>query len=202
MQDWSNWPEAYYATTEREERLQILEARLNSGEADEKDQIRKKMWELRYQKRDKMPEGVDYFIRSWMELFFISKKMGKMFHKKERYAKDLVQIKNDFGFELAKEYGEAGEDVLYEELRHGVGLYIKLCQIDRQYGSVLCGIMKMKPKDLVIKIGNELHKITVEVPKFLEQEEEFALLTKACKEAFWNVYPEYRKEEAILLERI
>ena len=83
MQDWSNWPEAYYATTEREERLSLLEARLQSGEADEKNQIRKKMWELRYQKRDKMPEGVDYFIRSWMELFFISKKMGKMFHKKE-----------------------------------------------------------------------------------------------------------------------
>ena len=33
------------------------------------------------------------------------------------------------------------------------------------------GIMKMKPKDLVTKIGNELHKLTVEVPKYLEQEE-------------------------------
>ena len=202
MQDWSNWPEAYYATTEREERRSLLEARLQSGEADEKNQIRKKMWELRYQKRDKMPEGVDYFIRSWMELFFISKKMGKMFHKKESHAKDLVQIKKDFGFELAKEYGAVGEEVLYEELCHGVGLYIKLCQIDRQYGSLLMGIMKMKPKDLAVKIANEIHKLTVEVPKYLEQEEEFALLTKAAKESFWKVYAEYNKEETILLEKI
>ena len=202
MQDWSNWPEAYYATTEREERLQLLKVRLQSKEADEKDKIRQKMWELRYQKRDKMPEGVDYFIRSWMEMFFISKKMGKMFHKKESHAKDLVQIKKDFGFELAKAYGAIGEEVLYEELRHGVGLYIKLCQTDRQYGSLLMGIMKMKPKDLVVKIGNELHRLAVEVPKYLEQEEEFSLLTKATKEAFWMEYPDYSKEDTILLERI
>ena len=125
-----------------------------------------------------------------------------MFHKKESHAKDLVQIKKDFGFELAEEYGVAGKKVLYEELCHGVGFYIKLCQMDRQYGSLLMGIMKMKPKDLVTKIGNELNKLTVEVPKYLEQEEEFVMLTKAAKEVFWKEYPEYKKEEAILLERV
>ena len=76
MRDWSNWPKEYYDTTEREERLAILKERLESGEADEKDRIRMKFWELRYAQRDKMPEGVDYFIRSWMNMYFTSKKPG------------------------------------------------------------------------------------------------------------------------------
>lgn len=201
MRDWSDWPKAYYTETKREDRLQMLEERLQSDLADEQDRIRRQMWDLRYQKRDKMPDGVDYFIRSWMEMFFLSQKMGKRFQKKERYVKELAQIKQDFGFDLIKPYGKAGEEVLYEELCNGVALYIKLCQTDRQYGSILCGLMRMKPKDLVSKIGNELHRITEELPAWLEAEEDFAPLARACREVFWREYPEYKKEETIRLER-
>ena len=42
MRDWSKWPQEYYETTEREERLEMLRERLKSEEADEKDQIRMK----------------------------------------------------------------------------------------------------------------------------------------------------------------
>ena len=54
MRDWSTWPEEYYKTTDPEERYEILTERLESGEAEEKDQIRMKFWELRYAKREKI----------------------------------------------------------------------------------------------------------------------------------------------------
>ena len=65
MRDWSKWPQEYYETTEREERLEMLRERLKSEEADEKDQIRMKFWELRYGQREKMPcgSGRSYFHR-------------------------------------------------------------------------------------------------------------------------------------------
>ena len=200
MRDWSKWPQEYYETTEWEERLEMLRERLKSEEADEKDQIRMKFWELRYGQREKMPEGVDYFIRSWMEMFFISKKLGSSWLK-QQHLKSLEIVKKDFGFELAKEYGTAGEEVLYQELCHGVGFYMELCRRDSKYNTQLLGIVKLKPERLVEKIGNELWKISVEVPQTLEQGAEFAPLAAACKDVFWAQYPKYKKDEAIKLER-
>ena len=81
--DWSSWPQEYYSTTDRDERKKLLQERLESGTADEKDQIRMKFWELRYKTRAKMPVGVDYFIRSWMNLCFVARKPGNKFQLKQ-----------------------------------------------------------------------------------------------------------------------
>lgn len=200
MRDWSTWPEEYYKTTDPEERYEILTERLESGEAEEKDQIRMKFWELRYAKRDKMPEGVDYFIRSWMDLFYMSRKPGKpTLVKKQR--KELETIKQDLGFVLAKEYGVLGEEVLYEELCHGVTFYMSLCEKDTRYSSQLLGFMKLKQEALVEKIGEEVWRISKVIPEVFAQEEEFAIFAKACKDSFWKRYPKFKKDEAIKLER-
>lgn len=200
MRDWSNWPKEYYEKTDREERLTILKERLESGDADEKDRIRMEFWKLRYAQRDKMPEGVDYFIRSWMNMYFISKKPGAWWLKKQQI-KELEEIKRDFGFELAKENGKDGEEVLYEELCHGVKFYIGLCKTDSKYSTQLIGLMKMKPNRLVEKIGNELWKISSVVPETFGQEEEFAILAGACRDVFWKEFPKYKADEEIKLGR-
>lgn len=198
--DWSSWPESYYAPADREERLEILKERLKSGEADEKDQLRMKFWKLRYETRDKMPRGVDYLIRSWMELYFISRKPGNRWAKKQQ-AKDLEQVKQDLGFSLAREYGSMGEEVLYQELCNGIRLYIQLCQQDSKYNSQLLGIMKLKPEKLVEKIGNEFWKISTVVPESFGQEEAFRVFKKACEDTFWAAYPKYKKDMEIKLGR-
>lgn len=198
--DWSNWPQEYYDAVDREERKQILEERLSSSEADEKDQIRMKFWELRYKKRAKMPMGVDYFIRSWMELYFVSRKPGNKFQLRQQ--QDAVtQAKHDMGFELVKEYGENGEEVLYQELCHGVRYYMQLCREDGKYNSQLLGIMKLKKDNLVEKIGNELWRVSTIVPQTFKEEKEFALLKKACEDVFWSEYPKYVNDREIKLER-
>lgn len=200
MRDWSNWPKEYYETTEREKRLAILKERLESEEADEKDRIRMKFWELRYAQREKMPEGVDYFIRSWMNMYFTSKKPGAWWLKKQQL-KDLENAKQDFGFELAKGYGQAGAEVLYDELCHGVKFYIGLCKTDSKYSTQLIGLMKMKPNQLVEKIGNEIWKISSVVPEAFGQKEEFEIFEKACCDTFWNEFPKYKADEEIKLRR-
>ena len=40
--DWSNWPQEYYDTTDREERKNLLQQRLETPAADKKDEIRMK----------------------------------------------------------------------------------------------------------------------------------------------------------------
>ena len=52
--DWSSWPQEYYSTTDRDERKKLLQERLESGTADEKDQIRMKFWELRDRKSTRL----------------------------------------------------------------------------------------------------------------------------------------------------
>lgn len=200
MKDWSNWPEAYYQSTDREERLVCLKERLESGEADEKDRLRMKYWELRYKQRENMPEGVDYFIRSWMEMYFISRKPDSRLQRKQ-YKKILEEVKKDFGFHLAKESGSAGEEVLYQELCNAVSLYIELCKTDSKYNSQLLGIIKLKPDKLAEKIGNELWRISVRVPEALEEAENFEALKRACQNTFWKMYPKYTDNQEIKLER-
>lgn len=198
--DWSNWPQAYYETTDKEERKTLLEERLASPEADESDQLRKKLWELRYKTRAKMPVGVDYFIRSWMDLYFVSRKPGNRFQLKQQQ-ETIRAVKKDMGFELAAEYGAVGEEVLYQELCHGVSFYIQLCRDDSKYNSQLLGIMKLKKDNLVEKIGNELWNISTVVPQTFRVEKEFALLKKACQDTFWKEYPKYVNDDVIKLER-
>lgn len=199
--DWSNWPQEYYDTTDREERKNLLQQRLETPAADKKDEIRMKFWELRYKTRAKMPVGVDYFIRSWMELYFVSRKPGNKFQLKQQ-EEAIRQAKHDMGFELAAEYGDDGEEVLYQELCHGVALYMQLCRDDSKYNSQLLGIMKLKKNNLVEKIGNELWNVSTVVPKTFRVEKEFSMLKKACEDTFWKEYPKYVNDQEIKLERI
>lgn len=200
MKDWSNWPEMYYQSTDREERRTYLKERLESGEADEKDRLRLEFWDLRYKQREKMPEGVDYFIRAWMELYFISRKPDSRWQKKQ-YKERLKEAKKDFGFELAASHGSLGEEILYQELCHGIAFYIGLCKTDSKYNSQLLGILKLKPDELAEKIGNELWKISTVVPQVLNEEENFTVLKRACRDTFWKIFPKYVKDDEIKLER-
>lgn len=200
MRDWSNWPEEYYKTTDREERFQILQERMESEESDTKDKIRKRFWEQRYAKREKMPEGVDYFIRSWMDLYFVSKKPdSKWLHK--QHVENVEDALKNMGFSLAEEFGPEGKEVLYEELCHGVSFYIDICRRDSKYNSQLLGIIKVKPDDLVEKIANELWRVSVLIPQKLGFEKEFQVLEKVCAEMFWKTFPKYIKDENIKLKR-
>ena len=106
------------------------------------------------------------------------------------------------GFELAEECGELGQEVLYQELCHGVKLYMQICQEDGRYSTQLMGIMRLKKDHLVEKIGNELWQVSTVVPQTFKAEKEFALLKKACEDVFWKKYPKYVEDREIKLERL
>ena len=112
-------PQEYYSTTDRDERKKLLQERLESGTADEKDQIRMKFWELRYKTRAKMPVGVDYFIRSWMNLCFVARKPGNKFQLKQQ-TEAIKEAKQDMGFELA-------ENMESREKRCSIRNFVTVC---------------------------------------------------------------------------
>lgn len=184
------WPETYYRETDRQKRKLLLEEH-GSTRQDPADSLRMELWELRYQRRKGLPEGVDFFIRSWMELYFISKKPGKI-HRKS-HLKTLEQVKKDLGFSLAGEYGDLGEEVLYQELCNGIRLYVELCRRDSKYNSALLGILKLKPERLIQKIAGEFWQIAVEIPEKYGMEEEFAVFRRACGDVFREEFPEAEK---------
>ena len=200
MKDWTNWPEEYYQSTDREERLEMLKERLESSEAEKKDEIRMEFWNLRYKQREKMPEGVDYFIRSWMDLYFVSKKPDSSWLHKQ-HVQSVEEAMDNMGFRLAEKFGAEGKEVLYDELCHGAQLYINLCRTDSKYTSQLIGLMKIKPDNLVEKIANELWKVCVNIPLYLGHRKEFALLERACTEMFWKTFPKYVIDQHIKLQR-
>lgn len=181
------WPEAYYRETDREKRRSLLEARLESGIPDKGDEIRLELWKRRYGTGDRLADGVDYFIRSWMRLYLLSGNPGRPGGKRKK--KELEQIRQDMGFFLAEEYGREGEEALYQEFCNGLRYYIQLCRKDKKYNSTVMGLVKLKPDRLAKKLGQEFLEVSVRLPEHFGMGQEFGLLKKACERVYREEFP-------------
>ena len=55
----------YYQETDKEKRKKILEAAIEAEGMNPEDELRLELWERRYGRREKEPEGIDRYIRGW-----------------------------------------------------------------------------------------------------------------------------------------
>lgn len=188
-----SWVEQYMRETERARRKAILDEALQEEGMSPENELRQKLFEARYS-RSENPE-VDYFIRGWMQMFYLGGAAHGLFAKR-RIEKDAAAVLHDWRFDLAEQYGEIGRTVLYEELYNMAALYISLCRNDRNYSAILLGLGRMKDENLVGKIAHDVYTTAVETPRAINKAEEFKLFTEAAVAAFCDLYPE--KKEAFL----
>lgn len=190
------WVVQYMYELDRDKRKNILKEAIEAEGMSPENELRSRLIEYRYGKiKD---QDVDYFIRGWMNMFYLNNST-KGFFAKKRIEKQKQEIMNDWRFALAEEYGEIGQEVLYEELFNMAHLYIALCKKDKGYGSVILGIGRMKADSLANKIARDVYTMAYETPQNTGTVEDFGVFTRAATDAF---IANFDNQRDLLLDRI
>ena len=102
----------------------------------------------------------------------------RSFFGKNRIKKEILKIRSDLMLDFAKEHGEMGQKVLYDEYYNTARLYMGLCEEDKSYSSILLGLGRMKPAKLIAKIAADLYHVSCEIPRTIGMEEELKVFIK------------------------
>lgn len=193
-----NLTDLYFDTTDRQERRNILDRIKARGEEEEFVQICEELYEHRYISREKKAvQEIDYGIRGWINMKFLPEVARGWFSKKGLRSK-VEEIMDDFGYNVCDKYGVRGREILYKELCNVIKVYIKLCQSDKGYSSILFGIGRIKPEKLMAKMGHDIVTVSYSIPKEIGMIKEFEQLAQAARTAFVDSYP----KEAMFYERL
>ena len=177
----------YYRETDPMKRKALLDQALASGEDSEANEIRKELWEARYSKTG---DGnvADGFLRFWMTMEFNRTSGHKVFGVKGA-VKDIRKELDSVKFQQIRAKSPLHEELLYRECAHLVKFYMDLCETDKSYNTMLCGLIPIKKEDVKSKLQRDIYETAVCLPRDLAMEEELSLLTKAAREMYEVHFP-------------
>lgn len=178
----------YYQEIDKDKRKALLDGAIAKEGINPEYELRQVLWERRYGRREKEPEGVDYYIRGWMTLMYLKQSATSVLGKRSAL-REIQKAKKDWNMKFLRDQGELGERLLYQELYNMVKLYIHLCGNDKNYRSSLFGLMQIDQKKLTEKIAFDVHESTRTIPQILGVEEELQDLQRAAADAFCDVFP-------------
>lgn len=185
------WIYEYIRELEPKKRRSLLEKAKAEAEPEDNDrqanELRTRLLKARYSEVD--GRDLDTFIRGLMDLRFLESASKSIFSKK-KVPKQFEAIRKDWCMDLAGEYGETGEKVLYQEFCNMMRRYFYLCEEDRNYNSILLGIGRIKKESRIKKIAGDVRHMAFEIPEETKTAEELKLFTKAAADTFRAVYPE------------
>lgn len=169
------WPERYYREFDPAVRLRMLEE--CTKDTPENLEQMKQLFELRYKQDDK-GKYADLFLRYFVDLRLVSEQLDKLFSKKRnikyaRKALENLQLSGDSRF---------SEDILLMEMYQLASFYITACSSDINYTAVVFGLGKKDDDKIREKLKLELTRIGKLIPKYLEMQEEFKVLTRSIEE--------------------
>ena len=193
----STWTEQYYLEVDKKKRKKLLDEGLEQEGMTPENELRSKLWEVRYGQRAKETMEIDHYIRGWLTMGYMKRSTKRVFGR-GRVDKEKAKVLSDWGADIVKEYGEIGEKIYYQELCNMTRLYLKLCQEDKTYSSVLLGLGRMKETSLVGKIAKDVYALAYDIPEQTGTTEDFRIFTKAATDTFYAVYPDSRE----VLERM
>ncbi len=180
----------YYREHDPLKRKQLLETSIAQGEEPENNEIRKKIWEIRY--NDKAETGgdarADGFLALWMILEF-NRNAGNKFFGARGARKDIEKQLKKLQFQEFANGGERERELLYRECCHLVKTYMELCESDKSYTSMLCGIMSMSDDKAKAKLQKDMYETAIVLPASLGMEKELELLIRASKEMYELHFP-------------
>ncbi|MCF0146690.1 MAG: hypothetical protein HUJ73_08915 [Eubacterium sp.] len=190
------WVKQYMRETKPKQRKAILEQAIADEGMMPDNELRQKIAEKRYTVVDH--NDADLFLRGWLTLHFMENLKNTAFNRK-RIQREKGKILSDWQFPTAKEYGEIGDQVLYEELFNMTKLYIELCTEDKHYKSIILGLGTMSKEKLRYKIAKDVYNVAFAIPKRLAFADEVGALADAARDAYCEVFDE---EKEFLLELI
>lgn len=189
-----NWPYEYCHMTDAIERRILLNLAIEQELDPEGNKIRLELWNRRYPNAEKQyAKGktiVDESLKAWMALDIASADVYSLFGKKKviREARKQLEI---LGKDFVSQYGKLGEQIYYEELYQLTWQYMRLCEDDRNYNTLLMGVGRLKPDEYANKVAQNIYRVCYKIPHVLDMQEEFSVFQKAAREAFYDMFPRY-----------
>ena len=181
-----NWPDSYYRERDPKIRLEILDAADARGLTPAENELRRKLFHLRYPGVEKGER--DLFIKAWLDMRFLAEQ-GDGFFARRRNPDKVRRILDRIGLSDVSDRMYRG--VLYEELVHLGMLYISLCEEDKHFSSVMFGLGQLSDDSRARKIRKEFRAVAVITPEKYGTRTEYPLWTEALTAAFESACPEY-----------
>ncbi len=191
------WPENYYQTFDRIKRKELLLEHMKEGTEPLADEIRLKLWEARYQKRKRMSDETDYFVRGFLGLLSESRISINLLNKRhelkmmKEIMQDLCMIPSaHFDIDVFSDK-ELAKDLIYQEYLAFASFYLHFSMEDSKYCSALMGTISLSKGQIIEKLAKDFKEACVKAPQSLGLTDDFAFFGQACKESFMEEFPEY-----------
>lgn len=189
-----NWPYEYCRTTDAIERRVLLNLAIERGIDPDGNKIRMMLWNRRHPDAERQyAKGkviVDEFLKAWMALDIISADVNSWFGRKKVIKETKKQLEI-LGKDAVSSYGKLGEQIYYEEMYQLTYLYMRLCEDDRNYNTIVMGVGKLKPEEYANKVAQNIYRVCYKLAIGLEMQEEFSVFQKAAQEAFYDMFPRF-----------
>ena len=186
----------YYRESDPARRLALLNMSIEAGEEPELNQIRRELWDIRYQDPSELggDTRADGLIALWMLMEF-NKDSGKRFMESAADVRRSLKQLNKMKFQEICAKGKDYEELLYRECCHMVKTYMELSESDKAYNSTLFGILKMSSERAKDKLKADIYDTAVVLPQTLKMEEELGIVTRAAREMYETAFFQRGKPE-------
>lgn len=179
----SEWEDQYFNEADRAKRKELLDQRIATGENSEELDLIKKMFDRRYTPQKKEPENIDHMLRGILYLKQAANRSG-IFSKMSK--KEIRSIFADLCIDIAGEYGEAGNRILYLEHKHLGKTYYSICCSDRGYTSFIWGLGQLSDASIKNKLYRDKKALCEEIPEAIGMTEELKIFSQAVSDAFYE----------------
>lgn len=181
---------AYYREADPMKRKALLDQSIAEGEDAEGNDVRREIWEIRYRNKSDADasERADGFLALWMAMEFNRDADKKWFAVKRARKEINKQLENLKFTEIAGK-SELHRELLYRECCHLVKLYMDLCERDKNYNNMLCGLISMSSERSKEKLQTDVKETAIRLPKALQMEEELGMIMQAAREMYEVQFP-------------
>ena len=186
--------EKFYKEADPKKRIKMIDQVIESGEDKVANAIRKEILDARYKKMPGDGTIADGYLKLWMELEFNRNTSHKLFGK-GRAKKEILKYLEEVRFTEFDNKDEQYKELLYKECEHLIRLYLALCEKDRNYNTVLCGLISIKKDSALTKMQADIYETAIKLPKDFGLEKELATLSKAARAVYKEYFPDEEELE-------
>lgn len=189
----------YYSEYEPVKRGKILDE-LVAEDPDRSNLRRKEIYDLRYDIANLKKNGVvgDGYVNLWMTMKYSAENNTGWFGCKGA-RKEITKLLDKMGI---PGFIQSDEKMMYDEFYHLSALYITSSRTDRNYTTALMGMMPMKDEAILRKIAGDIYMVGYVMPSRIKMEDEFAVFSRAVRDAYYDILPDNREYLEELLEKM
>lgn len=178
----------YYRETDPMKRKELLDQAMESEDDREANEIRQELWKIRYSTDNGEGTPADGYLRLWMALEF-NRNASRKFFGVRSAQKDIRKELELLKFQELCSRSPLHKELVYRECENLISLYMELCAKDKNYNSVILGLMTMKEESSLAKMKKDIYETAICVPRDVNMEEELSLITRAARKIYEDRFP-------------